>query len=332
MKKFSVFLLRLLFLGCIIPTILSTVAYKGFTTNYTTGVFSRQGFENQYENGIYRYRILGRIMLLKTHDLVKEYDLPTISPLSLKLLDEQGDELFYTAYFYLNTFFLCLTSLILIVLLDGNRTEAFIMVDLPLLCMCFLMTITQYVVVPYDILSYFFLAVSTLLIIRGNQSAWNLFVLCCVVVLATLTRETAILILAFYLAIHHSAILTNPKTFRVNRQQTALLILSVCFGCTYVALRFLLGFENAIFQDLWLFGKANLYSTMSILFLIGITLLCAVTKVLTKELTVFVAASLPYILAMMLTASLWEIRIWTPVVLLLVILKVRAAQHEVSHS
>src|SRR6266540_2096359 len=152
--------LRILLLGCVIPIIASSIVYQGFTTNYTTQVFSEQSFKNQYENGIYKYRVLGRVLLLKTYKLINSYELPTLTPFnSLKLLDRAGDIEFFSAYFYINTVFLCLTCMVLFFILGGHTKDTdFMNVDLPILFICFLIAITQYVIVPYDNISYFFLA------------------------------------------------------------------------------------------------------------------------------------------------------------------------------
>jgi hypothetical protein len=306
---------RLIILGCIIPVVLSTIVYYGFSTNYTKGVFTKQGFEQQYENGIYKYRVLGQTMLLKTHAIIQRLELPVLHY-------NEGDWEFYSAYFYLNTAFLCLTCLTLFFVLGGLNNRNFLAVDLPLLFMSCLMTITQYVVVPYDMLSYFFLSIAALLILNQKQTILKQIVLCIVVILATLTRETASLILAFYFTVHYKDIFKKTGSFKINNYQRELLIITLCFLCTYFGLRFTLGFENGIYQSITLNSLLNPLCILSLLFFISISILIIITKEKTTKTIVFLISTLPYTIPLLGISQLWEIRLWVPVILLLIILKI----------
>jgi len=328
MKTKTILFLRIFLLGCIFPIIVSNIVYTGFSTNYTVGVFSKRGFEYYYGNGIYKYRVLGNTMLLKTYDLIKRYNLPTFAPRSLNLLDYAGDPQFYSAYFYLNTFFLCLTSILLLIILGAHHKNMdFMMVDLPVLFMCFLIAIAQYVVVPYDTLSYFFLSIAVILIIYDNGTLWNLLGLCIIVILATLTRETAAFILSFYFAINYKTILTKPTTLKINQKQAILIIITACFIFTYIGLRWVFGYDHAIYEAIVLSKNINRPDAiLGMLFFVSIALIIFITKAVTKEISVFFVVTLPYVLFVLLFAEAWEIRLWTPPILLLIILKVRASQ------
>lgn len=330
MKFISSTFLRIFLLGCLIPLIMSFVVYQGFSTNYSEQVFSEKSFRSQYEKGIYKYRVVGRYALLRTFDYIKQNSLPTVSPHSLKLLDEDGDPQFYSAYFYLNTIFLCLTCMTLCIVLGGtNKNTSFMTLEIPILFLCFLMTITQYVVVPYDILSYFFLSVAVLLIIQKNQSLPITLALGFIVILATLTRETAILILAFYFAHNFNPLLEKPASARLNNQQNAFVFLSLCFILAYIGLRVVFGYEHALFESI-MASSSDVFSNAGILLLVSMSLLVLGTKPLTKEIITFFIASLAYILPVLLVANPAEIRLWTPLILLFTILKVRASPLPVS--
>ena len=267
-------------------------------------------------------------MLLKTYELIKRYDLPTFAPRSLNLLDYAGDPQFYSAYFYMNTFFLCLTSMLLLIILGAHRKNTdFMMVDLPVLFMCFLIGISQYVVVPYDTLSYFFLSTAVILIINDNGTLWNLLGLCTVIILATLTRETAAFILSFYFAINSKTILTPPTTLKINRKQAVLIVITACFLFTYIGLRWVFGYDHAIYEAFVLSKNLDRPDSMlGILFFISIALIIFITKAVQKEISVFFIVTFPYVLFIWLFADAWEIRLWTPLILLLIIMKVRASQ------
>lgn len=322
MRGKTVTYVRLLILGWFIPIVLSFVVYFGFQTNYTIDTFSLDGFTEQYNSGIYRYRVIGNNLLLHTYDLVKDNNLPTIHV-------ENGDAQFYTAYFYLNTVFLCLTCTTMFMLLGGLKKNDFFTVDLPLLSLTGLMTLTQYVVVPYDTLSYFFLSAAAWLILQKNEKRWAVFALAFIVVLATLTRETASLILAFYFAVNFAGILKKPAKFTINPQQRDLIILTLCFIGTYVGLRVFYGTEQAIFQNI-IPSNLALPGLLSILFFISIVFLLLTTKSSPREMLVFLLASLPYIIPLFFISVLWEIRLWVPILLLMLLLKIRGAQELLS--
>lgn len=329
------FFARLLLLGFILPIIMSAVVYQGFSSNYTVRLFSEQGFRWQYETGVYKYRVLGRFLLIGTYRCIQHHDLPTIAPLALRVLDQRGDPQFYSAYFYLNTIFLCLTCLALFFALGGHRAGAdFLSADLPVLFLMSLMTLSQYVVVPYDMLSYFFLAVAAWLVVRGIREWWEILASGAMVVLGTLTRETTALILALHLACNYRAILTIPVGMRLNHAQRTLVWLTACFVATYLGLRIAFGYERPVFETMIFPTGYDVSTQIGILAFVGIAFLAGIVLLLFSSrpnvtgMWVFLLASLPYLGAMPFIATTWEIRLWVPVILLLTIIKVNASRLE----
>lgn len=312
---------RLACLGLLIPLVLSLVVYFGFASTYTTGVFSDEGFRVQYEEGIYKYRVLGRLGLLGFKSLIEDAGLPALAPRALLLLDRNGSPVFYTAYFLDNAFFLCLACGVLVLLFDRRcPPDALWIADLAVLLLALLMAITQYVVVPYDTMSYFFLCLAFVLIF-ARTSLMNTVLLGLVVVLGALTRETAALILAFYFAVHHRSLLARP--FRRSAAQATLLFLIVCFLATYAGLRLALGPGEAVFQDVQLLANlVNPFGLAGLLFAVAATAVLLLSSPGRRESVVFLLASLPYALFILATARLWEIRLWVPVLLSIVVLKV----------
>jgi len=306
-------LTRFAVLGFLSPIVLSFVVYAGFNSNYTSQGLTLQGFEEQYFNGVYRYRVLGRGLLFETYELVKNMSLPVLE-------SSVGDPQLYSAYFYLNTIFLCLTCATLFFVLGGNKRASFLTVDLPLLFLCSLMSLGQFVVVPYDTLSYFLLALSALVILKGKNSPWQIIVLGSLVILATLTRESAILIISFYFSVNYSQIWRKSKGLRWTHEQVTLLVIAACFALTYLILRFILGFSQSLFQNLTFVGNSNLLSAIGLLFLIGMVFLMLASSSRSKNSVLFTISSLPYLIPMGLIAVTWEIRLWVPFLILLLLL------------
>jgi hypothetical protein len=306
-------LLNAMILTVALPFFVSVVVYFGFGTNYTGGVFHEAGFRKQYESGIYRYRILGRDLLLQTHGFVTSENpvagrlrwLFARPPASVGFLDPRVDATFYAAYFLQNTFFLVLAcGLLYSILMLGTGTDP---PSVPLLVAVLLMGLTQYVVSPYDTLFYALLLLSFLLILRPFRFSVPLLAL--LMVVSTLARESSALTLSFFFARHHDRLLG----FR-RKEVVQLAVLTAAFAVTYASLRLWLGFDHAVWQNLDL--SRNLTSFHS---LAGIAALPVVSYALCrgsrhlKSCLLFLAACSPYLVAMLVVASPWEMRLWVPV-------------------
>lgn len=312
--------IRLASLGFVVPFVLSMVVYFGFTSSYTSGVFSEAGFRQQYETGIYRYRVLGRISLLAVHDALDAQG-PARAPRVLTLMDRDASPRLYTAYFLHNTFFLCLTCCALFFLFAAAVPErAAWIADLTVVLLCLMMAITQYVVVPYDTMSYFFMAVGFVLTYRRQRPA-TLIALCAVVVLGTLTRETSALIVAFYAAVHHEPLLKRP--FRMSAHHVALALLVIGFVSTYAGMRLVFGADQAFFKDFQLaYNLGNPFGLAGLFFFVAVLAILMAGGPGRREGALFLLASVPYVLFVLATAILWEIRLWVPIFLSIVVLKV----------
>ena len=87
------------------------------------------------------------------------------------------------------------------------------------------------------------------------------------------------------------------------------------------------GSEHAVYEAFLLTKNPHLgYAILGILFYASMALILFITTAVTKEISVFFLVTFPYVLFIVLFADPWEIRLWTPLILLLIILKVRAYQ------
>jgi hypothetical protein len=314
-------LTRLFVLGLLIPALLGVFTYVGFFTNFTTGVFHQAGFEQQYlHSSIYRFRVLGTHLLLWTYEQIKDWPLADFAPYGLKSVDKNGDANFYYAYFLLNTAFLCATCVTLVLAFARHaRQQDFFHIDVPVFFLALLMSFAQFVITPYDTLSYFLLAVGMLLAAQPSPGLLNGVLLALTMVLATLTRETAALLLAFYFALHRHEILCR----RLTPQQLRLLLLTLLFLLTYWALRWQLGMENATYHR---FRLLRNFSDDPLPIIGGLFFPAMLALFFTDHrgrgtLGVFLLASLPYWLMMFAVAYPWEIRLWVPIIQVMVFLK-----------
>ena len=185
-----------------------------------------------------------------------------------------------------------------------------------------LITITEYVVTPYDVLSCLLLLMALLLALRDGPD-WNVsfVLLAAVTILATATRETAALILSLYFAIHHRVILSWPRRARLNIAQLKLLLITLCFVGTYAALRWSFGFDHGAYQDLRLSANLAMLPLLGVATLAAFLVLLVMSAPGDPRLGWFTLAASPYLVAMLVVANTWEVRLWTPVVLVLLVLR-----------
>lgn len=306
-------ILHILVLTVAFPCLISFIVYFGFGSNYTKRVFHQSGFLTQYESGIYKYRILGRYLLLETHRFLTADNsfaqrlsgVCSPPPASAGVLDDNTDPVFYAAYFVQNTIFMVFSCIILYLILVKDAATAF--VSTTVMVASLLIGVSQYVVCPYDTLSYALLLLSFLLITRPFRFSYTILVL--VLITGTLTRESAALTLSFFFAHHYTRLISkNSKELR----QLAFLI--AVFIATYGMLRVFLGFDRAIWENVHLVYNLTLFRSW-----IGIIAMLIVSYLITaispdkKKCLTFLAASSPYWLGMLVIADVWEIRLWVPV-------------------
>jgi len=310
--------------GIVLPCMLSFVVYYGFFSDYAGAGFHREGFLSFYESGVVKYRVLGRELLLKTHSVVVSQTwagrlarrfLPDV-PRCMPMADPKGNAWFYGAIFIQNTVFFVGAALVLYALFHhgcvtpGARAFAMGRYGIGLL----MMTLTQFVPTAYDMVTcFFFLAAAYLIVYAGR---WGFPGLLICVFLGTLTRESAVITLAFFFAYH------IDELVKLNRQAIGRLVsLTLVFAITYVVLRVYYGTDHAMWQMVrwWL----NLFDQKSLCGILLFPVMCwmimaGVSSV--RRCWVFLVACLPYVIAMTIIANTWEIRLWVPVWLGLLVL------------
>ncbi len=302
--------LRVLAVCVLFPVIASYTVYFGFSTSYTKGVFHEEGFRDQYESGIYKYRVLGSAVLLAVADYFENNDTAVYIlkkacgavPEANSLMDENHSVAFYLSYFLVNTVFLVITSLLLYKIFEKDSSASLLTLFLSSVICLF-----QFVVCPYDNMSYAFMAGALLLIVRPVKN--NLLWLSVMLLAATLTRESSALILSFYLAYHHREVFSRDKKAIIE-----LAVLILVFILTYAGLRLVYGFDHAVVQDIRLVSNLTWpRALIGIIALLTVSFIAVSEAANKKDALVFLAAALPYILFTLAAAYLWELRLWIPV-------------------
>ena len=238
----------LLAVGVAAPVITSVIVFFGFVTNYTHQAFSIPELHAQYDEGIYRYRVLGKLLLEAVQQWFVEnpsvawivLDTPFGYPVAK--LETTADPKTYAAYFVLNTLFMvlfCSTSYLVL------RSRAYVLapVDAATRALFLMLTaqVALYAVTFYDTPLYFLTALAWGFVLRfERQAPWLLVPL---VIVGTLFRETSLLIVAMY-----AALLAAQGT-RWREWLRRLVPAGVAFAATYVGLRQWFGWETGILQE-----------------------------------------------------------------------------------
>ena len=275
------------FMLCLVaPFCANYFAYYGFVTHYSVGVFSPAGFHAQYDNEVFKYRVLGKALLLGVYRVL-EYVRPGGGGWHRHAAFLGTDSInFYHSYYLLNTVFLCLTLLVVSKYLT----------DIELLVVTLLVALTQFVVVPYDAVAYFFLACT-------YRWRHNLALTAVVVFLAALNRETAALSLSLY---------ATFLLLGLGGSWRGLVLLTSVFVATYLSLRVALGWGNAVGNEITFVRYLNLNSA------IGVGFALAAGLALVRQpgpAGLFLLCSLPYVLSVFLTGNPFEVRLWVPLLL-----------------
>lgn len=314
-------LCRFLAAAWAIPAVLSCAAYYGFASNYSLDKFSPALFHKHYDGGVYKYRVLGREITVAVADFIDSHRLPVRVPNLFRAMGEGGSPALYAAHFLVNTLFLCLACSVLFLLLLRLLPPAQSHFSyLLLLFFALLSAMTQYVITPYDSLSNcLFVCAAALILVPGGPARFALLLF--LTMLSTLTRESSALILSFYLAINAGSILVRRGP---TRNQLELATLVFAFLLPYLLLRFLLGTKNAAYEEV--VAAHMLHSPLSLLgliFLLAFLFLFLADARNRKPCALFILASLPYLVPMLFVAYLWEIRLWVPVILGLMLIKIK---------
>ena len=315
--------LRLLCVAWILPIVFSTVAYYGFVTNFTHHVFTNASFDRQYEHGVYKFRVLGPAIQKKIDRFLDHHDVGATAPKVMRLIEKNFSTNFYVAYYLNNTLFLCLACTVFFFIFDrmaGGKTPG--LTDLLVLMLSLLLSLSQFVIAPYDMLSNFLTALGFFLVL-SRRTRMRMLLLCVVMILGALTRETIVMVIAFYFTLHWREVLAWKRPHTAKWELLALLL---CFLGVYAGLRLAMGSEHTIFQTHNL--KTNFTSPLPIL---GVVFIFASTALLLLDrhgrplIALFLLATLPYTLSIFYNSFLWEIRLWVPVLLGMIVLKTLAA-------
>lgn len=316
---------RYLLIGIIFPFLMQYVAYYRFTSNYLPNVFSEKSFTDFYENSVFRYRILGRELQIWTYHQLKAKSFShnigemEVYAKRLDVMDPNADKVFYFTYFILNAVFTILTALGLLYLFDKqnlyhmNEQQKIFSTSFLVLVIC----ITQFVVTPYDVLTYFLEVVSFIVFIsymRTNKW-YTMLTFCLLMIVATLTRESSALILSFAAALYYTQY--GFGWWWIKK----LIVPVLCFVITYAGIRLAyinqpiaLAEKFTFFKNLDIKHPASYAGILMTVIVFYMMFKSANSPISRKLLMNYFIMTLPYVLVLPFIGILIEFRLWVPVV------------------
>jgi hypothetical protein len=288
-----------------IPIVVILSTHIWLRTAYSGDTFHLQGFLDQYDNGIYRYRVLGRDLLLSIYRILLGvfHDQPLVMS-----RDPNATFLFYFSYVILDGLcFFCSNFLLLLILSDKDRCLS----DLHL-TFYFYLTLIQAlamaVVSPYDQLAYLLMLLSFYAVTLSRR--WAAYLLLAVAAIAgALTRETQALITPalFSIAIFSSS--RHARRYWISGWCNILL-----FSFIYVALRVCGSGHGVVSGGMTYGGKWAIESAfiLALLLYVSTSLAVRVHASLRPTLALLIFCA-PYLATILISGVLRELRLLVPI-------------------
>jgi hypothetical protein len=310
-----------LFMSLVVAVLLSMVTskivYFGFTPNYAADIFSRKAFNGRFDHDVYKYRILCKYMLFAVDDWLSK-DMPERGAEARILINTPGgSERFYLAFYYLNSFFLVLTSIMVVLLLNLERSFQFSLVEKVLILYLtpLLIGLSQFTVCCYDVSSYFFqlLALYVLLRLSARKFWLSIVAVSIIVILSTLNRESAAL------SVSMAAVILLTRHGWNRKVAVGLGLIAASFLITYITLRFWIVDPTHMSVLNTQAGKIFIDTNFIGLIFWGLFLYLPFVIATTVEnklmICAFFIASVPYVYTCLKDGVLWEIRLFIPLFL-----------------
>ena len=309
---------KLLFAGLLAFT-LSSFVYFSFGNIYSSKILNYQDFTQQFHSGIYLYRILSGFFLLWIYDFLSTLNID-YSIFKFKFLNIDTEPQMYLSFYLLNTFFLVLSSMILVFITEAKNfiatnSEKLLMIPVAI----FVMVFSQFVIVPYDISSYFLLLLFYYFFLKylENNSVSMVVLIMVLMAISTLNRESSALSLSL------AATLLYEKFGLRKEMLRPLILLTITFVAVYFGMRFLNESFSTNDGNLLLQNFTQPKNILGLLFWIiffAFTLQISKDEKSKRNILIFHLLSFPYLLMCFYTGIIYEIRLYVPLFLTSILL------------
>ena len=307
-------LLSKLIFAVLLAFTVNSFVYFGFANIYSSKILNAQSFQEQFQSGIYQYRFLSGYLLFWVHDVLSALNID-YEIFKLKFLNPESEPQMYLSFYILNTFFMMLSGVVMVLITESKNfiatnSERALLIAVAI----FSLALSQFVIVPYDISSYFFLLLFFYFLIQyvQKQSPSNLFILTLIIIVSTLNRESSALSLSL------AATLLYSKFGLKKESILPIVILAVVFSGVYFGIRLMNGNfttndGNLLIQNFT--QPKNLLGILFWLVFFAFTLILAKDQKAVKHILIFHLLSFPYLILCFYTGILYEIRLYIPLLL-----------------
>jgi len=297
--------------------VVSKIVYFGFTPNYGANIFSHKAFDAKFDNGGYQYRVLSKYLVYGVDSWLGRSMQERGAEGRVRIVSGGASERFYYAIYYVNTLFLALTSLMVVLLLTLDKRFQFSDTEKILLVFFvpILLGLTQFTVHYYDLSSYFLQLLILYVFLKNidNRYSQTMTTIMVLIALSTLNRESAEVSVAMI------AVLLLTKYGTTRRVIWSVIGMVACWFVTYFALKLAIGagvpppkaasagngFEPDMFMMGLIFWVLFVYLPFAI----------AATEENKWLIGGFFLLSLPYIVNSVWSGDLWAVRLCVPLFL-----------------
>jgi hypothetical protein len=314
--KFNLFMTAIV--AVMLSMVVSKIVYFGFTPNYEANVFSHKAFDARFDHGGNQYRVLSKYLVYGVDSWLGKSMPERGAESRVGAVSGGASERFYFAIYYVNTLFLALTSLMVVLLLNLDKSLRFSDTEKILLVFFVpvLIGLTQFTVHYYDLSSYFLELLILYVFLKNIDSRYSqtMTTIMGLIVLSTLNRESAEVSVALI------AVLLLTRYGATRRAIWSIVGMAACWLLTYVVLRAAIGAGgpppkaaasagNGFEPDMFMMGVI-----FWVLF-VYLPFALAATEENKWLIGGFFLLSLPYIINSVWSGDLWAVRLYVPLFL-----------------
>lgn len=300
--------------AALLAFVVNSFMYFSFGNIYSSKILNYADFQAQFKSGIYQYRKLSGYFLMGIYDFLSSLNID-YHIFKLKFFNPESDPRMYLTFYILNTFFLMLTAVLMVFITEKKNFVATSSEKILLIAICiFTIGISQFVLVPYDVSSYFLILIFFWFLLKylEQNSAKNLIILVAILAISTVNRESSAL------SISLAATLLFAK-FGIRKESIfPVLILGIIFFAIYLGMRFSQGTFTTNDGNLFLQNFTDFKNLLGILFwavFFVFALILAKDKQSRNLILLFHFLSIPYIAMCFYAGIIYEIRLYVPIFL-----------------
>ncbi len=292
----------------------NSFVYFGFANIYSSKILNIQSFQEQFHSGIYQYRILSGYFLIWIYDLLSAFNID-YEIFKFKFVNPDSEPQMYLSFYILNTFFMMLSGAMMVLITESKNFVATYSEKLLITAVAiFSLALSQFVIVPYDVSSYFFLLIFFYFLIQylQQQSSSKLVILSFIIIISTLNRESSALSLSLAATLLYSKFRLKKETI-LPIAVLATVFLGVYFGLRLISENFSTNDGNLLIQNFT--EPKNILGIIFWLVFFVFTMMLAKDQKAVKHILLFHLFSFPYLILCFYTGILYEIRLYIPLLL-----------------